>query len=82
MTLNTHRELISGSTNSLHGIEVSVLAVSDDQRVLAIVNAVSWGIENLPCRTCQTLGVQRAKAFSASGVTSLAFYSCRVKIEP
>lgn len=63
MTLDAHSKLGSGSSYTLHRIEVAIFTITDNEGILAIVYAVSWRIENLARGTSQALHVRWSIAF-------------------
>jgi hypothetical protein len=74
MALDAHRELIKCPANRLHGLEVAIPTITLDQGVFATVDTVGRRIENHRASASKALGVQRAEAFFATGMTGLARY--------
>lgn len=74
MTLNAHGKLSRGTSNILHGIEIAIFAITDHKGILAIVDAVCWGIEDLTRGTSQALHVRWTITFGTSCMTSLAIH--------
>ncbi len=81
MTLDAHCKLGSGTSNTLHRIEVAIFTITDNEGILAIVYAVSWWIENLARGTSQALHVRWSIAFGTPWVTRFAIHCSWIIIE-
>ena len=74
MALYAHRELIKCTSNRLHGLKVTVLAITLNQGIFAAIDAVGRRIENHRASASKALSVQRAGAFFATDMTGFARY--------